>query len=201
MVTKARTYTTHYPGLIDSNYASSLYVHLRDSTQWIDGIKSVKGFTRKAKPLSKGDNKAVDYIIDTVCINVKKHCDGYTLDGIYLNYYRNGNDWTPSHSHPGQRQIVISLGATRKLIVGKKTYPQANGYVIIFGSSSHEVPKELEIKEGRISIALFFTPTSIIQQCETADQEAIMAALQGLGLTNGQRVEFVNNGSVYAVVT
>jgi hypothetical protein len=202
MTAKQRTYTTHYPGLVAKDYADSLYIHLRDNTQWIDGIKSVKGFTRKAKPLCMGDDDSVDYIINTVCTAVKKHCDGYTLEGIYLNYYRDGNDWTPSHNHPGQRQIIISLGATRTLIVGKKAYLQGSGDVTVFGSSNHEVPKELDIKEGRISIALFFTPTSIIQEREVIAEQHVMTALQGLKLTDGQQVQLIDggDGTVYAIV-
>lgn len=59
------------------------------------------------------------------------------------------------YSHPGLVQIVISFGATRTLIIGKKEYNSKNGNVFIFGSSTHGVPKEPKIKDGRISIALF----------------------------------------------
>jgi len=34
------------------------------------------------------------------------------LHGIYLNYYQNGRDWTPNHSHKDMRQVIISLGAS-----------------------------------------------------------------------------------------
>lgn len=80
------------------------------------------------------------------------------IDGIYLNYYRDGNDWAPSHSHPGETQLIISLGATRSLKIGTKTYEIGNGDVIVFGSSSHSIIQDPSITEGRISIATFCHP-------------------------------------------
>lgn len=78
--------------------------------------------------------------------------------GVYLNYYRNGEMWTPNHSRPGTHQLVISLGATRTLEVTKKKIPMKNGDAILFGSATHGVPKEPEITTGRISIATFMRP-------------------------------------------
>ncbi len=73
---------------------------------------------------------------------------------VYLNYYKNGDDYTPSHSHPKQIQCVISFGKTRTFILGKKKYRLGNGDVIFFGSSSHSIPKS-KTKRERISIATF----------------------------------------------
>lgn len=82
--------------------------------------------------------------------SIRKYCDG-----VYLNYYRDGNDWTPNHTHPGTTQLVLSLGATRGFVYGKSTYNVNNGDIVIFGATTHGVPKQPDIKEGRISIALF----------------------------------------------
>jgi hypothetical protein len=87
-------------------------------------------------------------------INNEVSIDYYIL-GVYINYYRDGNDWTPNHSHPKQVQLIISLGATRTLTIGKKDYLMESGDVAIFGSSIHGIRKEPEVKEGRISIATF----------------------------------------------
>jgi hypothetical protein len=75
--------------------------------------------------------------------------------GLYLNYYKDGNDWTPNHTHPGTTQIIISLGATRTFQYGKKDIPSQNGDILIFGSGIHGVPKDPDVTNGRISIALF----------------------------------------------
>lgn len=148
--------TQYVQGFFEPERATSLFEHLRTTVSWEDGIRSRKGFTRKAKPLDIEENKRVhDFILEAVQ-NICSH--DYAILGVYLNYYVDGNMWTPSHSHPKQHQIVISLGATRKLIVGKKTFNMSNGDIILFGGSAHEVPKEPEIKDGRISIATFMVP-------------------------------------------
>lgn len=82
----------------------------------------------------------------------------YQILGIYLNYYKDETMYTPSHSHK-THQLVLSLGETRTLIVGSKQYMMEHNSCILFGKSSHKVPKELEKKKkGRISIATFMLP-------------------------------------------
>ena len=101
-------------------------------------------------------NEIDEFIRDLVFTTLEQIKTGeYNVLGSYVNYYRDGTDFAPSHNHPKQVQLVISLGATRKLIVCKKQYEMSSGDVIVFGSSQHEVPLEPEITEGRISIATF----------------------------------------------
>ena len=108
---------------------------------------------------SFGSNSLVDDIIygiitDTIDkIGFKK---SISIDGIYLNYYRNGSDWCPSHSHKDTKQLVISIGCTRTFKIGKKEYELNNNDAIIFGSSAHEILQDESIKKGRISIAVFY---------------------------------------------
>lgn len=152
-MTTTRIMTKHYPKLIDSDRSIAMYEYLKDNIDWVDGVKSKNGFTRKAYPISLGEDEAIDSIIrDTVKLLGMTEVG---VHGIYLNYYRDGNDYTPNHSHPGMKQIVISLGTTRTLTMGTKSYPMSNGDVIIFGSATHGVPKDPNCNEGRIAIALF----------------------------------------------
>lgn len=146
--------TTFVEHLIDADTANALFTVLRDEIPWEDGIKSKSGFTRKAHSCNMGNYPQVDSLI-TQALDKLAQTDAYAIFGIYLNYYRNGEDWTPSHNHPGTQQIVISLGATRTLNVAKKSYQMSSGSAIIFGSSQHGVPKEPTVLEGRISIATF----------------------------------------------
>lgn len=138
--------------VINSDNATELFNLLKYNIEWEDGIKSKSGFTRKAKPLNYGDIKEIDDAIDIALMSLTDI--PYVIQGIYLNYYENGNHWTPSHSHKGTHQLVISLGETRTLKVGTKSYDMDNGSAIIFGSSSHSVPKDNSIN-SRISIATF----------------------------------------------
>ena len=150
-----KCYTTYKENVLTPDRATALYYFLEDNIQWEDGIRSRKGYTRKAKPLDMGDVPEVDQaIIDSLHRLTNKN---YAILGIYLNYYENGNMWTPNHSHKGTHQLVISLGQTRELNVTNKTYNMTNGSAIIFGSATHGVPKDESIN-GRISIATFMVP-------------------------------------------
>ena len=148
-----RVQTKYYPNIIDSDAAMAIYYYLEENIDWEDGVRSKLGFTRKAKPMELG----MDAVIDR-CIVESLEKMGITTSnvyGIYLNYYRNGEDWTPNHSHPGMKQVVISLGSTRVLTMGKSSYAMNNGDAIVFGSAVHGVPKDTACTSGRISIALF----------------------------------------------
>jgi len=147
--------TQHLRQLIKGDEAYAAFLYLSETVQWIDGIPSrIHGFTRKAAPLTIGDNPIVDRLIHQALVKLGM-TEGYGIFGVYLNYYRDGNDFTPTHNHPDSCQVVISLGATRTLKVGSINYPQQNGDVIVFGSSMHGVAKDPLCTEGRISIALF----------------------------------------------
>ncbi|CAK7994533.1 Hypothetical protein POVR1_LOCUS57 [uncultured virus] len=150
----SRTKTQHYKSLVDPVKATALYNHLATSIRWEEGVRSKNGFTRLAKAVNLNDDPRVDEMI--VEVLVKLGYNGY-LGGIYLNYYKDGQHYTPNHSHKGTQQIIISLGATRTLTIGKTDYAMANGDVAIFGSSVHGIKKEPLVADGRISIALFVT--------------------------------------------
>lgn len=164
MTTSKITKTTHFSAILDKDSADNAYKFIKENTKWKDGIFS----QRKQKMTRKGyspnlidfDVDMVDELISQLVANVLKKIDQenkYSVEGVYLNYYRDGNDFAPSHRHDGMIQLVISLGATRTLKVGTKEYKMNNGDAIIFGSSNHEVPVEENVKDGRISIATFMT--------------------------------------------
>ena len=156
--------TKYLPRVIPTNTAQAVYDFLSQSVQWVDSIPSrTRGFTRKACMVDLDNpslsNEVISETLRTVLSKIGyKLGTNFSILGIYLNYYRNGYEFAPSHNHPKQRQLIISLGATRTLIVGKKRYMLNSGDVILFGSSAHEVPVEPEVTEGRISIALFVLP-------------------------------------------
>lgn len=159
-VARPRIKTVHFKGLLAKDVADELYDYLNQNIKWEDSIKAkAKGYkpSRLGKALAVGENERVDETIFAV-LEAAKLPYNLMLLGIYLNYYRDGNDMSPVHSHPKQCQVIISLGATRILTVGKKEYHLGNGDVIIFGSSPHGVPIMPEVKDGRISIALFTNP-------------------------------------------
>lgn len=145
--------TTFKKGVLDKNFATSLYNLLENGIEWDEGVRSRKGFTRKAKALHLGMIPVIDEAIAIALSSLTNI--SYEVEFIYLNYYENGEMWTPNHSHSGTHQMVISLGCSRTLQVTKKDYVMENGDVILFGSAIHGIPKEPNVKEGRISIATF----------------------------------------------
>lgn len=179
-MTTKRVMTRHCPSLFDKNKSNETYNYLRDHIQWEEGVRSRSGFTRLAKSLDPGDNRMIDDILSEAM--KKLNLEGeYDILGIYLNYYRDGTHHTPSHSHKGMTQLVISLGATRILKVGKKDYQMSNGDVIIFGSSAHAVPPEPSIIDGRISIATFMQPCTANNIYMTEDD--LLEIVKQLSLT------------------
>lgn len=142
-----------HPKLIAKDLADEYYRILRNTIEWDEGVRSRYGPTRKAKSLFPGAHPLVDAIISFVLkkLNIKF----IAMMGIYLNYYRDGNDYTPRHRHPGTRQLVISLGAPRCLTVDSDNHILSSGDVIIFGPQLHGIAKDPSCQEGRISIAVF----------------------------------------------
>lgn len=55
--------TIHCKQVLNYDYATSMYFYIRDNIQWEDRVRSVKGFTRKAKAINIGDDECVTSII------------------------------------------------------------------------------------------------------------------------------------------
>ncbi len=150
------TPTIHISDTFDTTRCWDVFIKLVDNIEWHDSIKTGRGSgysTRKAFHYKIGMIPEVDDLISE-----SLEVFGYSnrsVYGVYLNYYRDGNDHTPTHVHKDTNQIVISLGAKRILMVGKASYHLDHGDIIAFGSSQHGVPKILAPVGERISIAVF----------------------------------------------
>lgn len=156
--------TKHFKSVLSKEETKELFGFLRDNVNWTAGIKSRTGAKRLASRVSLDDSKNVITqqlikLLKSITPYSIKFCEenkmnGIRVLGIYLNLYRDGKDSTPSHSHPKQVQVLVSLGQTRTLIVGKTEYKLEDGDIIMFGPSLHSVPIDDSIGE-RISIATF----------------------------------------------
>lgn len=162
----SKTKTIFYPEILDSKTAEVAYDFIKNNTLWVDSVysKKAKKITRKGYTVNL-DLSTLDVIdefiigiVENILINIEKK-DGaksnYGILGIYVNYYQDGKSFCPNHSHPGTTQLVLSLGTTRKFILGKKEYNVKAGDAIIFGSSIHGIPEQPEITDSRVSIAIF----------------------------------------------
>lgn len=152
--------TLYLPKALSEDVCTYYYEFLSQTVEWKEGVRSKNGFTRKAFQVTTDSPlfQELTCFIDAAYTKLKdvyNDCvHSYDLLGIYLNYYENGEMWTPNHTHRGTQQLVISLGNPRTLILGPNRYTLSNGDVILFGSSIHGVPKE-DVNTGRISIATF----------------------------------------------
>ncbi len=151
-----RLKTKFIENVIEYDTASTIFEVLRDTITWKEGVRSKKGFTRLAKSIDLAEQPELEKIIKDTLTKFDLTTN-YIIGGVYINYYKDGQMWTPNHSHPKMHQLVISLGATRTLMINKTSYQMNNGSAIMFGSSVHGVPKE-NILDGRISIAVFMIP-------------------------------------------
>lgn len=147
--------TQYFKEVFDKDNSVEMFNYLRYNTQWEEGIRSKKGFTRLAKSINPSED---DIILNILVTAFKKlNLKNLFVYGCYLNFYKDGEYYTPNHTHPGTIQLVISFnedGRERILTVGKKDYLLENGSCVIFGSSAHGIPKAKD-KKGRISIATF----------------------------------------------
>lgn len=165
-----RIKTVLYRDIFSLDECTAMFEYLKENIIWEDGISSKrskllddfgrKGFTRKAKSLAIDDDQVIYTVVQKIITSLKHDYvkNIHQIAGVYLNYQRNGNEYTPMHSHKGSLQIVLSLGATRDFIVGQTTYSMKSGDVLIFGASAHGVPPQPEIIGSRISIATFAIP-------------------------------------------
>lgn len=150
---KHKTKTTFVKNYLTEKQATDMYNRLV-KLPWKEGIRSKNGFTRLAYSVDETfEDEEVFSIIDNA-MELYPSLTG-EVAGIYINYYKDGEMYTPNHKHDNTIQLIISLGATRTLKVGNTNYTMGNGDLAFFGSSIHGVPKEPHVKAGRISIAVF----------------------------------------------
>jgi hypothetical protein len=148
--------TRVYPGMINEDECNSMFRYLKENVNWGEGVKTRRGdHTRLACAYQYGHNKRLDDFLKKIQCTIPK--GRYQLAGIYLNYQRNGEEYTPLHSHVGGFQQIICLGpARRKFVIDNKTHKLGNGDVAIFSTEKHGLPKDKNCNKERISIATFY---------------------------------------------
>ncbi len=148
--------TKIYPKMIDEDESTEMFTYLKENISWKEGVKTrAGGHTRLARAYMTGDDKVINNFLKKIKSTIPR--GRYHLVGIYLNYQRNGEEYTPVHTHEGGFQQIICLGpAKRKFLIGEKSHKMGNGDVAIFTTEKHGLPKDKSCKEERISIATFY---------------------------------------------
>lgn len=103
------TRTKIYTDILDKDACWALLDYLKSNAEWESGIRSRKdGFTRFGAYGDLEDDFLMSIILETLS---KINLLDLQLLGCYLNWYKDGNHFTPNHTHPKQIQVIISLGA------------------------------------------------------------------------------------------
>mmetsp|Transcript_44675 Transcript_44675/g.83288 ORF Transcript_44675/g.83288 Transcript_44675/m.83288 type:complete len:620 (+) Transcript_44675:164-2023(+) len=74
---------------------------------------------------------------------------------LILNFFEDGNNTVRAHRHRC-RQICVSLGASREVLVDGKRLIMHHGDALYLKGEVHSVPAAEQVDEPRISVCLFF---------------------------------------------
>ena len=149
-------------GFISKDESDRLFQNLKTKVQWNVGIPTRNGGISRLQ----SHFQMIPYEIQCEILEIVNRIfssdtnNNYNLEGIYLNYYRNGNDYCPRHKHDS-RQCIISLGSPRHITINNKKILLEPGSVCIFNNEYHSVDRDYKSGE-RISIVIFFTITKKI---------------------------------------
>ena len=146
-----------FEDVIDLKSAKIFGKTLKQKVPWNSGVTTRYGTTsRKQANLEICDEKLQKFVMDNIIqlFNCKYEDGNVGILDVYLNYYRDGSDFCPKHRHMGTKQMILSLGDERTLIVGNTHHLLKNGSVIFFGDEYHEIKRDNSGE--RISIVVFY---------------------------------------------
>lgn len=114
---------------------------------------------------------------------------------VFMNYYADGQDRTGTHRHDFWT-CLLSFGSPRILTVDNKPILLRDGDLVVFGTQNHGVPVMPDVKDGRISLVIFFYPDAdnLERQWQTIteedDEKSASATMRtqrlgGLGVDHG----------------
>ena len=105
----------------------------------------------------------INKLIELVSTNYNKK-----IVGVFMNYFRDGNDYIPYHrDNYGNLDVIsLSLGESRDFFLKKDDTKEVTKYTLDEGDLfylsneqnklyTHSVPKRTKISNGRISIVFF----------------------------------------------
>mmetsp|Transcript_57571 Transcript_57571/g.106375 ORF Transcript_57571/g.106375 Transcript_57571/m.106375 type:complete len:970 (-) Transcript_57571:89-2998(-) len=156
----------------------AIYDELLQNSDWIAGVARTRDFSTGASHVrydkdgklrlqshqnakyKQGQSPAFDKLL-------QKFFAEYGLadrtSGIALNWYPDGDSNLGSHRHDCWTAL-FSFGAERILTIDKTPVLCQDGDLVIFGTQRHGVPFMPEVKEGRITVPIFFYPDHMQMQ-------------------------------------
>lgn len=101
----------HVKSILEPEVADCYFELLKNEIPWRQGIYNQTilspSLIHRVEDNTNLINNAILELIDN-CLE-RLSLNGFIHD-VYLEYYRNGQDWAPFHHHCGEDEIVISLG-------------------------------------------------------------------------------------------
>lgn len=135
---------------INNGYNSKIY----------NTITAEKYGLSKSYPTNEVKNE-YDKLLDIILTYAIKNTKDEILPlCLFINYYKDGSDDCKPHTH-GCRQLTVSFGNERELIVDGIPMIIKHGHGILLNGEEHSVPKldidDENYNKPRISFNLFFT--------------------------------------------
>lgn len=159
----------HTSKFVSPNTAAILYNLLRENIIWKRFAPSPKSRWVDRWSLKGGTNSAeLDFLIE--CIMAQIHESWPVIidpDAVFLNYYKDGNDYCPYHRDTYSAHIfTVSLGTTRDILIKANGPGRADKITLESGDLyfmshqmqadyQHMIPKRKNVSGGRISLVFF----------------------------------------------
>lgn len=156
---------SHTPAFIDEEIANELLELLKKNIQWEKFQLSPN--SRLVSRWQGSNSEHLNCLIEGFTVLIQQRFQT-NVKGIFLNWYKDGNDYCPYHSDRyGTNVYTISLGGTRDLLIkqnGRGT--RAEKFTLKSGdlyfmsnkmqsTHKHSIPKRKKVNSERMSVVFF----------------------------------------------
>ena len=155
---------SHIPNFISIDISFHLLSLLRDGMKWKKFLPSPK--SRLCVYWEHGDFRELDILLEGIIVQIQQIFQ-VNIKGVFLNWYKNGQDYCPYHSDKYNCDVfTISLGQTRDLLIKYNGPGKAEKFTLNSGdlyymsnemqlTHKHSIPIRKNVIGDRISIVFF----------------------------------------------
>lgn len=141
-------------------YTDAILKYLRDNIEWKVYYNLNNKILRKVQIFKINENLILDDIIQTCLFSLSnKQADlkfkFENIVSIYLNYLSDGSNYIPDQIHHGFKEILIFLGADRKIMIADHHFHCFSGDFLIFDSTNNGIRKYCNVFKETLIIHLF----------------------------------------------
>ncbi len=156
----------HIPKYLSDEQATDYFHMLEEhlpwqTVQWSTG----RNLPRLVCSYEVGSLVSLDQLIELI-----EKAFNVSVEGVWCNFYRDGNDYTPPHKDSYNTDVyTLSLGGTRNCVFTKdadanrSVYALQSGDILFFDQATnaqykHSIPKSSAVNDPRISVVFFTHP-------------------------------------------